>query len=896
MILLSGPTFAQVSVFSCDAYNDPTQAEILNSGGQFYRGCVDLSDPGNYLLQQSFAQEIKATTNIHVTDVFHAGPYTGNANAHLVLGTASPFDVVVMNYSILNNILRYKKFELGIVLPEPYQTYVENFEAKENNPSLNFPANEMINPFLEWELDVEAHFTKVGTSTEIVVDGFFTNEIERDYNENYWNVSPSNYPMRVRFAPPENGNWQCYIVIKIGETGTVVSTSATIPFTVVESGNKGFVSVHENQKNLERGGEMIFPVGQNFPSPNHIKELDGNVDPINYNLLYLSAWSRYIDRIEDYIDLGGKYIRTCQVVQGNLLEWEKKGNYYGRLHYAWEQDKLLELLEQHDVQMLFTLMNQEPFMNYGNYRMWTQDWDYDQVNETTGEIYYNQGVGPINPYNDNPNVKEPYESLTNLNDLKYHKQRTRYYIARYGYSTSIYAFELLNEPAHIGQYSEGSNVSTEEPYLNPNDPHQSDVKNALAVYTNAIGDYIKNHLHHTNQLFMINAVQPAWNPNTWVTDHDQSIYSQYVDIIGLNFYDAAANKLLKSGAGTVNENGQTKCVSDFWLASGKPIFLSESGSGDFSLNCAEGAGENIDVMTFGFTQVAGFNMWHALYGNQYNAYQANIRAMQHMNAHTLITLSNGSGQWVQRRQVEKHQSSDPDNELLKENQYYVSSNGLSASGFVRNRSYNVGRESNPYDPNCLSSLNPNGSIFNTFQDISWVDGTFNKLKVKGLMNDENFIIEYYSYFQSADGGYIGYESQPSSSDGELTLHHPDLLTYTGLMPIVWYIVYLDPNGLSQNANLGEASKTNIPIETFNGSIMSEDNNVLIFPNPALDELRIQAPELAEVIVYDLEGKMVIQETLSVGKNVINVSLLSKGMYTIQVLTATASYVYKISKN
>ena len=121
-----------------------------------------------------------------------------------------------------------------------------------------------------------------------------------------------------------------------------VAQSQAFKFNVVESGSLGYVKVHENNRNLQRGNRIIFPVGHNFPNPmNDVAQFPIWFDPVlspseTHKAARMEAWKSYIADIERYANLGGKYIRTIQSPWASLIEFEKRGNYYYRLYYACE--------------------------------------------------------------------------------------------------------------------------------------------------------------------------------------------------------------------------------------------------------------------------------------------------------------------------------------------------------------------------------------------------------------------------------------------------------------------------------------------------------------------------------------------------------------------------------
>src|SRR5690606_3307829 len=248
---------------------------------------------------------------------------------------------------------------------------------------------------------------------------------------------------------------------------------------------------------------------------------------------------------------GGKFIRIMQSPWSALIEYEKKGNYFDRLHYAWEQDKLLDLCEQYDAMMLFNLMNHTPFEICSSYFAFHWDWERYWIDEN-GQIYYNHDEDwPWYCYNTNSKEiggKLPHQTLADDEDLLYHQQRTRYYISRYGYSTNIYEFELLSEPFNVDVNAKYKT----QPYFVPQDgatdeqiAYQKELFQSIEKYQRNISTYIKEELGHDEHLIGVDYASGIWNPDSTKWQLDKSYAFKHIDIIALNDYDVTQNRYIK---------------------------------------------------------------------------------------------------------------------------------------------------------------------------------------------------------------------------------------------------------------------------------------------------------------------------------------------------------------
>lgn len=698
--------------------------------------------------------------------------------------------VVLIGTSDTLTVEKLRKTELGIRFPEHVQQEIRSFIY---NLRLA-PGIKPLNPFLEWELNVEARFEHADGAVQ-VVDGFFYQPYE--YYRNTWQLAHTDYPMRIRFAAPEAGTWQCHVQVSIRGK---MAYSASFPLKVEDSGAPGFVAVHPNHRNFQRDGKMIFPIGQNFAAPEDSVRMYHALKPgFGPNETTMATdprtWKRYRQYVENFADSGGQYIRTIQTPWASLIEFEQRGNYFKRLHYAWEQDQLLALCEEKNVLVLYNLLIQEPFMNFGDY--WFSDWDWDRYdydgNHHPEELY------PVYAYNDRPGEKQPHEMFLNDEDLRYHEQRIRYYIARYGYSTAIYGFELLSEPYHLDQY--WKNGPNNEPFLHPEHPLHDTVKLALENYHNRMSDYIKNKLGHTDHLIAVNVTNASWKPHGNGI-FDMSIKSPNIDFVGINPYATLPNRFLMSksqrnGHMQVDEgeNSYYAMIHDYWQLCDKPIMISEGGQDEAVLLCSDFSGSSIDNKALGFLGFAGYNLWTGFRKHEFFIWEKTIATSQFFQEHVLPVLENGNGNWLQGRQATALHRRDktPGREL----QYYISEDQTLAVGYVYNRHYNFFTTAS--NEECAQARftedqkdgYPEMYPLNEKSSVKWNDGSRrSRLDVEGLLSGTRYTIRWYGF---QDNTVRKVESVKSRRNGTLVLEYPEL-TVEGedANPVYWFT--LEPEG------------------------------------------------------------------------------------------------------
>lgn len=96
--------------------------------------------------------------------------------------------------------------------------------------------------------------------------------------------------------------------------------------------------------------------------------------------------------------------------------------------------------------------------------------------------------------------------------------------------------------------------------------------------------------------------------------------------------------------------------------------------------------------------------------------------------------------------------------------------------------------------------------------------------------------------------------------------------------------------------------TNIDGTTvFNEDCSSLSNDVFntfnfsVYPNPVKDILNFNLPETASITIVTLEGKVIMAQRKLKGNNNIDMSIMSKGIYIVNITTTRKSYYSKVIK-
>ncbi|MBX3066748.1 MAG: DUF5060 domain-containing protein [Anaerolineae bacterium] len=226
----------------------------------------------------------------------------------------------------------------------------------------------------------------------------------------------------VRFSPTEIGTWSYVGQAKLADR---TSTTRSEQFEVVESQNRGFIRVGENPRYFGYdSGDSYFPVGSN---------LGWSWDGYGGTLTYLS-WLKRLHEV------GANYGRLYIDVPWFIgLDWHSKaGNYDGAQQDGWRLDEILKTAEQYGIALQIVLVWHQGYTTYAGAPVNIPttparpsidvDWNSNPLSVVRG--------GPL------PNAISFFTTERGRNLLK---QRLRYIAARWGYSTSVFAWEMIDQ-------------------------------------------------------------------------------------------------------------------------------------------------------------------------------------------------------------------------------------------------------------------------------------------------------------------------------------------------------------------------------------------------------------------------------------------------------------------
>lgn len=934
IILLLAPFIidAQVSVYDCSAISPiVTQANIENAGNEYHKPCVLFEGAQQYEFTQDVSKKVTALENINIEKDFHAGPYT-EGNMWLKLEEKSLFDVAVMNYPNLNGIKKLEKFELGIDLPNDIQTKIDNFVSD--------IGTDKINPYLEWEINVFAEFTHPSDPNSYWVAGFYTKEFEDSMNftnpplpwfggtaysdTQYMTLggyaeTPTAYNFRIRFAPPETGEWQCKIYITTPNQ-SIGSTSFT--FNVIPSNNKGYLKVGQNQRYFAKGNnEPFYPIGGNatFPETNrhidpelsqYVRGWDGNIGNWGnevgegYKTYYVlpRVYDKYKERLALLFDNGATLIRTMPGAMSTEIEFEKLGDYTQRLHMAQEVDEILELAEDKGAYFLWNMQHQNAFhpSAQGSSRLWA--WDGYQFGL---DFCYNGIEGTDNPI----------DFFTGAESKKYYKQRLRYILARWGYSTSIGVLELFSE------INEVTNTGTEAGTF-----FAADANNPK-IYTDwqkEMANFIKSHYNGSVHLLTANYTGSVSDPFTVSVDKpiaflESGVGSEF-DMHNLNGYDFnepsfGGHFVTTIANGYLDENSFNSVIRT--ILEGTTNWAQETSRDVKPLVYSEMAVLNVfadPLTTCDYNKIEiDRHLWQSVFsglafGLEWDLWfrnTANLASLsQTSNFMNQFDLDGGGWHPGAMKKVDAVAAPDYiDSWIYKESyakrmegknhkadlSYLRSGDRNYAIGVITNKTYNVYTGDDCFDTawdHYKDDIDTNWSAPDFTQPLavsSYVGGSFEKLKLKH-MNFSKYLINYYTP--------NSFPSPISSSDDwgpKVKIEYVFNSAYPAFDYITIFMARKKNSSwlptVSDSTELANLLKEQFDDTTgFDISVFKpQEDLIIVYPVPSSDIVTIESNEYSnlDVIVVGTDGKIQDSFKMRNKKYNLDISTYLNGVYFLK---------------
>ncbi|MEP6985370.1 MAG: PQQ-binding-like beta-propeller repeat protein, partial [Chloroflexota bacterium] len=402
-----------------------------------------------------------------------------------------------------------------------------------------FPANSML-PYYNYDptdaqgvngISIDGHFVSP-SGRQLVVPAFYYQDYTRSGTTQEVMTTNNTYAWKLRFSPDEIGNYTYYITVT-DKNGTSQSTNMSLQS--VASASKGFVKVSSRDSRFMEfsDGSSFVPISaghQWWKGGTGLRSLDYDkaFDDFAKNGINLTrVWDQndgYALTVEGHYDqytYPGDFNPQDQGIDINSLAKGTQMNQRGNA----EEDKIIEAAERDGVYIQLT---------------------------SHGDPYWIWDASTNNPVP---------ASWTDPARLRYWERNFRYRVARWGYSTSILAWEHWNELGHISLTSDYNTFYQ-----------------VYGQYQQQVDPY--HHLRTTSQ------GSQAWSPGFWSSSavdlanyHDYMMISRYsADLT----YDAA-NFVYRFAQCLRTSNGSTCGLGlgdgSSWQGSAKPFIWGELDTG-----------------------------------------------------------------------------------------------------------------------------------------------------------------------------------------------------------------------------------------------------------------------------------------------------------------------------
>jgi len=258
-------------------------------------------------------------------------------------------------------------------------------------------------PFDPDEMRVDGHF-RAPSGRETVVPAFFSQDFALTVQDGESLLEPRGKPAwRLRFAAVEPGRHSLFVTAR-DRSGEARSEAVALDAT--PSADPGYIRVSRGDPRYFAfdSGKPYFAVGENVCTWQH-----GVAD-----------YDTWLPRLGA---AGGNYARIWMWGHCFGVEWGRPGQY--RLDHAWALDHAMALAEKHGIYVKLCLEAWRGFSGNGSF-----------VAPGALHPYWKQNGGPCDAEMD---------VFTNPEARRMFRNRLRYVVARWGYSTHILAWEFWNE-------------------------------------------------------------------------------------------------------------------------------------------------------------------------------------------------------------------------------------------------------------------------------------------------------------------------------------------------------------------------------------------------------------------------------------------------------------------
>jgi len=272
------------------------------------------------------------------------------------------------------------------------------------------------------------------------VPGFFYQGYLRRMDKRAESLTPMGRSQwKIRFAPRQLGVYHYCVEVEDGEE----LRSEMGRFRCVESagtsaadgaGGNGFVQISKRDPfALElSNGDYFYPIGHNIATVHDPRASNFAVSIPASEGTY--AYDRFLRRMGEN---GENVGRVWMAPDGFEIEWTKGRDIHFRglgrynLCNAWRLDHVIETARRHGVYLIVVITGPDEVSNFGSAVA------QPRGDRQRGSPYWEKNGGPL---------ADASQFYTSDEALDLYKRQLRYIAARWGYATSVMAWEILSEP------------------------------------------------------------------------------------------------------------------------------------------------------------------------------------------------------------------------------------------------------------------------------------------------------------------------------------------------------------------------------------------------------------------------------------------------------------------
>lgn len=314
------------------------------------------------------------------------------------------------------NAERWKTVEIGISVPETQRMYRE-FTADHTRGTNPYTAHNMWMKF-------------ICNEQSYVCSAFYMDDCEADLQQNHFIPVESEYPWRVRFVPPEAGDYEC--VLLIGENEKTAQPQSTgIKFHVNPGQRHGYLNTVSGSPHLQFSDDTpFFILGQNIAWSERTT-LNGEQPKGAPFQSGFYDWFHYINNLADN---GGNYVRIVMGPWSTGIESKTLGVY--EQDKAWALDSIIRLAENRGLYVHLCLDMTTGFDGNPEFHQPVQG-AFQKLGMSSAELLHDRGA------------------MKSFDDF------VRYVHARWGYSANVAVMEMLGEHPRWTGYEQHKNYFPE---------------------------------------------------------------------------------------------------------------------------------------------------------------------------------------------------------------------------------------------------------------------------------------------------------------------------------------------------------------------------------------------------------------------------------------------------